>query len=112
MIYLIALYLVLGFIIVLCDWFFFIDKEVKGNGSVFLLPICVLFWPIYLISIIICRYFLKKNKKNNENNKNDMKTKEKIKYGSTASLDKGFHPEILYVINKDYAEYVDFKEVN
>jgi len=25
--------------------------------------------------------------------------------------DKGFHPEILYLINKPYAEYVDFVEV-
>lgn len=104
MIYII-LYFILGFIIVLCDWFFFVKKEVKGNGTVFLLPICVLFWPIYLISIIICRCFLSKKIDN-------MKKKEKIKYGSTADLSKGFHPEILYAINKDYAEYVDFKEIN
>ena len=29
----------------------------------------------------------------------------------TANLDKGFHPEILFLINRPYAEYVDFKEV-
>lgn len=26
----------------------------------------------------------------------------------TINLDKGFHPEILFLINKQYAEYVDY----
>ena len=26
-------------------------------------------------------------------------------------LDNGFHPEILFLINKQYAEYVDYEEV-
>lgn len=85
-------YLIFGFFIVLFDWFFFVNKEVKNNGNIFLLPLCMLFWPIYLIAIIFCRCFIKRHK--------------------TSDLDKGFHPEILYEINKDYAEYVDFKEVN
>ena len=29
----------------------------------------------------------------------------------TINLDKGFHPEILFLINKQYAEYVDYEEV-
>ena len=29
----------------------------------------------------------------------------------TTHLDKGFHPEILFLINKQYAEYVDYEEV-
>ena len=29
----------------------------------------------------------------------------------TINLDKGFHPEILFLINKPYAEYVDYEEV-
>lgn len=29
----------------------------------------------------------------------------------TADLSKGFHPEILFLINRPYAEYVNFKEV-
>lgn len=38
--------------------------------------------------------------------------KEAVKSSSgTANLDKGFHPEILFLINRPYAEYVDFKEV-
>lgn len=38
--------------------------------------------------------------------------KEAVKPSSgTANLDKGFHPEILFLINRHYAEYVDFKEV-
>ena len=101
----IVFYFILGILVILLDWFFFIKKEAKNNGSIFLLPVCILFWPIYLISIIICRCFF--NKKND-----NMKRKEKIKYVSTADLSKGFHPEILYEINKPYAEYVDFKEIN
>lgn len=31
--------------------------------------------------------------------------------GNTASLEKGFHPEILFLINRPYAEYVSYKEV-
>ncbi|MBR6908157.1 hypothetical protein IKN40_06880 [bacterium] len=86
-------YIILGLIIVLLDWFLFVKKEVKGNGSIFLLPLCTLIWPIYLIGVIICRLFI--NKKS-----------------GTANLDKGFHPEIMYMINKPYAEYVDYKEIN
>ena len=38
--------------------------------------------------------------------------KETVKQSSsTANLDKGFHPELLFLINRPYAEYVDFKEV-
>ena len=29
----------------------------------------------------------------------------------TINLDKVFHPEILFLINKQYAEYVDYEEV-
>ena len=36
--------------------------------------------------------------------------KAKVSNG-TANLDKGFHPEILFLINKQYAEYVDYEEV-
>jgi hypothetical protein len=28
----------------------------------------------------------------------------------TADLSKGFHPEIMFLINRPYAEYVDYKE--
>ena len=93
MIYII-LYIVLGLIIVLLDWFLFVKKEVKGNGSIFLLPLCALAWPVYLVCIIIYRLFIRKKK------------------SGTANLDKGFHPEIMYMVNKPYAEYVDYKEIN
>jgi len=33
------------------------------------------------------------------------------KKSGTANLDKGFHPEILFLINRPYAEYVEFEEV-
>ena len=29
----------------------------------------------------------------------------------TENVDTGFHPEILFLINRHYAEYVEFKEV-
>lgn len=29
----------------------------------------------------------------------------------TENVDMGFHPEILFLINRPYAEYVEFKEV-
>ena len=33
------------------------------------------------------------------------------KKSGTTNLDKGFHPEILFLINRPYAEYVEFEEV-
>lgn len=36
----------------------------------------------------------------------------KTKSTGTANLDRGFHPEILFLINRPYAEYVDFEEMN
>jgi len=33
------------------------------------------------------------------------------KSSTTSSLNVGFHPEILFLINRPYAEYVDFKEI-
>jgi len=29
----------------------------------------------------------------------------------TANINKGFHPEILFLINRPYAEYIDYEEV-
>ena len=56
---------------------------------------------------------IKEEPKKEVNQKNDslkenkeMKTKIK-----KSSNDKGFHPEILFLINRPYAEYVDFEEV-
>ena len=43
--------------------------------------------------------------------KNMFSRKRKPKTSGTADLSKGFHPEILFLINRPYAEYVDFKEV-
>ena len=39
-------------------------------------------------------------------NKEDMKAKK-----SKVNDDKSFHPEILFLINRPYAEYVDFEEI-
>jgi len=39
-------------------------------------------------------------------NKEDMKVKK-----SKIKDDKSFHPEILFLINRPYAEYVEFEEV-
>ena len=43
--------------------------------------------------------------------KNMFNRKQKPMSSVTADLNKGFHPEILFLINRPYAEYVDFKEV-
>ena len=37
--------------------------------------------------------------------------KKESKSSGTANLDKGFYPELLFLINRPYAEYVDYKEV-
>ena len=44
----------------------------------------------------------------NDSSKENKEMKTKIKKSSD---DKGFHPEILFLINRPYAEYVDFEEV-
>ena len=44
----------------------------------------------------------------NDSSKGNKEMKTKIKKSSN---DKGFHPEILFLINRPYAEYVDFEEV-
>lgn len=36
----------------------------------------------------------------------------KTKSTETENLDRGFHPEILFLINRQYAKYVDFKEID
>jgi len=36
----------------------------------------------------------------------------KHEYCGTADLNHGFHPELLFLINLPYAEYVDFEEIN
>lgn len=36
----------------------------------------------------------------------------KTKSTETTNLDRGFHPDILFIINRPYAEYVDFEEIN
>jgi hypothetical protein len=43
--------------------------------------------------------------------KNMFNYKRKSKSSETADLSKGFHPEILFLINRPYAEYVDYKEI-
>lgn len=47
------------------------------------------------------------NQLNNHNNVNE-KVNNKMK---TTKKDNGFHPEILFLINKDDAEYVEFTEI-
>ena len=37
--------------------------------------------------------------------------KEAVKSSGTVNLDKGFHPEILFLINRPYAEYIEFEEI-
>jgi len=49
---------------------------------------------------------LQQNKPQDNIKKENMKAK-----SNKQNDDKGFHPEILYLINKDYAEYIDFVEV-
>ena len=47
------------------------------------------------------------NQKHESSKENkEMKTKK-----STVNDDKSFHPEILFLINRPYAEYVDFEEI-
>ena len=48
----------------------------------------------------------KKKEEPIKENKEDMKAKK-----SKANDDKSFHPEILFLINRPYAGYVDFEEV-
>ena len=36
----------------------------------------------------------------------------KTKSTGTSNIDHRFHPEILFLINRQYAEYVDFKEID
>jgi len=44
--------------------------------------------------------------------KNMFKRKKKTSVSSgTADISKGFYPELLFLINRPYAEYVDFKEI-
>lgn len=35
----------------------------------------------------------------------------RCKKSKTENVDMGFHPEILFLINRPYIEYVEFKEV-
>lgn len=48
------------------------------------------------------------NSKKQNNTTNMSSTKHASK---TSNLDKGFHPEILFLVNRPYAEYVDFEEI-
>lgn len=41
----------------------------------------------------------------------NMFKKRKAKTVSTANIDKGFYPEILFLINYPYAEYVNYEEI-
>lgn len=40
-----------------------------------------------------------------------MKKPRCIRKFHTADLSRDFHPEILFLVNRPYAEYVEFKEV-
>ena len=40
-----------------------------------------------------------------------LRHKKEIKLSGTTNLEKDFHPELLFLINRSYAEYVDFKEI-
>lgn len=42
---------------------------------------------------------------------NKMKKSRCIRRFHTADLSRDFHPEILFLVNRPYAEYVEFKEV-
>lgn len=64
-------------------------------------------------------FFKKHQKKENENNEFvneniskdiDETVKNKKEINKETKEDKSFHPEILFFINKDDAEYVDFEE--
>jgi hypothetical protein len=48
----------------------------------------------------------KKKEESIKENKEDMKAKK-----SKVNDDKSFYPEILFLINRPYAEYVDFEEI-
>ena len=48
----------------------------------------------------------KKKEESIKENKEDMKAKK-----SKVNDDKSFHPEILFLINRPYAEYVEFEEI-
>ena len=58
-------------------------------------------------------WFSSKEKPIKENNeqKSSKENKDMKSKKSKSNLDKGFHPEILFLINRPYAEYVDFEEV-
>ena len=37
--------------------------------------------------------------------------KNKHEHNGTADITKGFYPELLFLVNKPYAQYVDFVEI-
>lgn len=58
-------------------------------------------------------WFGTKNKPNKDNKKTEPIKENKDMKSKNSKLNNkgGFHPELLFLVNRPYAEYVDFEEI-